>query len=130
MVESKIRLSLRVPGAKMLSSQVCEKNTKRNYNISKMNIEYSEGKKKKKETLTIQTRKQELVSQSISINKEAYDYMLDTSTSPKFLKKVKKGGREATVWSLMTIDERLKHHFNQIAHDLNAVSYSYVILED
>lgn len=34
------------------------------------------------------------------------------------------------VWDTMTVHERLKAHFDQIAHDLGAVSYSYEILGD
>lgn len=135
MIEPKISLSLLVPSAGMLSSQVCDKNTK-NYDVQKLVVEENipiynkKGKithyKKSKETITIKTRKQKLVSQHINLTKEAYDYMLKVPTEAKFAK-LKKG---KSIWSALSVQVRLKHHFDQIAHDLRAVSYSYEILED
>ena len=42
----------------------------------------------------------------------------------------KNGDVVERVWDTMTVHERLKAHFDQIAHDLGAVSYSYEILGD
>ncbi len=137
MVEYKISLSLLIPGADMLSPQECEKNPKDNYDNHKLLISYikGEGKKQKrvKEILNIKTRKHKLVTQNINICKEAYDYMLSTPTSTKFSKPVKTnkdGDVVKTVWDNLSIRERLKHHFDLIAHDFNAASYSYEILND
>lgn len=137
MVEPKISLSLLVQGAGMLSSQECEKNPKESYNEHKMLISYTKGKgkyqKEVKKLLVIHTRKQKLVTQNINICEEAYHHMLATPTSQKLSKptKVNKNGDVIErVWDTLSVHERLKNHFDQIASDLRAVSYSYEILGD
>lgn len=124
MVEPKVSLSLLVPGAGMLSQQEAENKPKESYDKHKMLIKYTKGKGKKqktvKELLVIKTRKPKLVSQNINICEEAFKEMLITPTSPKL----------ARVWSSLKVKERLKHHFDLIAHDLGAVSYSFEILGD
>lgn len=137
MIEPKISLNLLVPGAGMLSSQECEKKPKENYDVHKVHIEYTKGsgksKKRVKEVLVVKTRKPTLVSQHINICKDAYDEMLSTPTSSKLAKPIKfnKNGEVIQrVWDKLTIDERLRHHFDQIAHDFRAASYSYEILSD
>lgn len=137
MVEPKVSLSLLVPGAGMMSSQECEKNPKESYDEHKMLISYTKGKGKSqrvaKKLLVINTRKQKLVSQNISICEEAYHHMLSTPTSHKLAKPTKynKNGEVIErVWDKLTVHERLKYHFDLIAHDLRAVSYSYEILGD
>lgn len=137
MLELKVRLSLFVPGANMLSSQECEENPKENYDEHKIIISYTKGKgkhkKEVKKPLIIHTRKPKLITQSINICEEAYHYMLATPTSQKFTKPIKtnkKGDVIKRVWDTMSIHDRLKHHFDIIAYDLGAVSYSYEILND
>lgn len=137
MVEPKVSLSLLVPGAGMLSSQECEKNPKESYNEHKLLISYTKGKgkyqKEAKKLLVIQTRKQKMVSQNINICEEAYHHMIATPTSPKLAKPTKYnqfGEVVERVWDTLSVHERLKHHFDLIAHDLHAVSYSYEVLGD
>lgn len=137
MVEPKVSLSLLIPGASMLSSQECDKNPKESYNESKILLKHTKGKGKNqrevKKLLVIQTRKQKLVTQNINICEEAYKYMLSSPTSDKFSKPTKKnknGDVIERVWDTMSVHERLKKHFDLIAHDLHAVSYSYEILGD
>lgn len=137
MVESKVSLSLFVPGANMLSSQECEKNPKDSYDENKITVSYTKGKGKKaqkvKKTYVFMTRKQRLITQNININREAYEYMLQTPTTTKLSKPVKRnnaGDVIQRVWDTMSVDARLKEHFNLIAHDFRAVSYSYEILDD
>lgn len=137
MVEPKVSLSLLVPGASMMSSQECEKNSKDSYNEHKMLINFTKGKGKNqkvvKKPITIKTRKQKLVTQNISICEEAYNHMLSTPTSHKLSKPAKKnasGGMAERVWDTLSIHDRLKHHFDLIAYDLRAVDYSYEILGD
>ena len=131
MIESKIRLTLVVPGATMLSSQECEKNPKENYKEQNVVVKYTKGKGKHTTTKTkvykIHLRSHKPATQSISICKEAYDYMLSTPTEAKYNRATKGGKR---IWDTMTIKDRLKMHFDTIANDLNAISYSYEILDD
>jgi hypothetical protein len=120
MVEPKISLTLLVPGAGMLSSQVCEQNPKESYDEHKLLLTDYKGKKLIKEVVTFKTRKQKLVSQNINICEEAYNYMLETPTDAKL----------ARVWSNLSKNERLRHHFDLIASDFRAKSYSYEILDN
>ena len=74
-----------------------------------------------------------MASQSINICEDAYNHMLATPTSPKLAKPTKVnsvGDVIERVWDTLPKHERLKNHFDQIAHDLGAVSYSYEILGD
>lgn len=137
MIEPKISLSLLVPGACMLSQQAAENKPQESYDKHSMLICYTKGKGKHqklvKEKLTFNTRKSRLVTQNINICEEAYNYMLSTPTSQKLAKplKVNKSGDVIKrVWDTLNVHERLKHHFDLIAHDLGAVSYSYEILGD
>lgn len=137
MIEPKISLSLLVPGAGMLSSQECDKNPQESYDVHKMFVRYTKRKgknqKEVKKVLTVRTRKQKTISHNINICKEAYIYMTKTPTTPKLAKPTKynkQGVVIERVWDTLTLHERLKHHFDQIAHDFNAVSYSYEILDD
>lgn len=137
MFEPKVRLSLSIQGADMLSSQECEKNPKESYNESVTIIKYSKGKgknqKEVKKSLVIKVRKQKLITQLINLTEEAYKYMLSTPTSSKYLKAVKKnnaGEIIQRVWDVMSIHDRLKKHFDLIANDFHAISYKYEILDD
>lgn len=137
MIEPKISLSLLVPGTGMLSSQECEKNPKDSYDKHSVLICYTKGKGKHqklvKENLAFNTRKGRLVSQNINICEEAYYDMLSTPTSNKLAKPIKKnknGEVVKRVWDTLSEKERLCHHFDLIAHDLHAVSYSYEVLDD
>lgn len=137
MTELKVSLSFFVPGANMLSSQECDKNPKENYNEDKMFIRFTKGKgkhqKEREKPLIIRTRKQKLAIQKLNICEEAYKYMLSTPTSAKLsrpTKRNKDGDVIERVWDTMSVHERLKKHFDLLAHDFHAVSYSYEILDD
>lgn len=127
MKEIKVRLSLEVPGATMLSSQDCDKLSKKDaYDHSVMVIETQEKKGKKlikhNEVLHINTRKLKTVKQNISICKEAYAHMIDSKEIPTA--SIRKA------WGGMSKKQRLEFHLNNIAEHFNAVSFSYEILDD
>lgn len=137
MTELKVSLSFFVTGANMLSSQECDKNPKENYNEDKMLIRLTRGKgkhqKEREKYMIIRTRKQKLAIQKLNICEEAYKYMLSTPTSVKLsrpTKRNKDGDVIERVWDTMSVHERLKKHFDLLAHDFHAVSYSYEILDD
>lgn len=127
MSEIKARLSMEVPGATMLSSQDCEKMSKKDaYNQFTLTVEQKvqNGKKvvTEKKLLHINTRKSRPARQSISISKEAYNYMTDAKEIPS--------PRLAKTWSSMTASQRLKYHLSLIAENFGATSFSYEILDD
>lgn len=112
-----------VPGTGLLTPEFCEKNPKKGYDTNSVSIRLTKGKgkqrKETKETITFKTRKGRLVLQHINMCKEAYDYMLETPVR-NFAKK----------WRSLSVNEKIKAHLDIIAHDLNAVSYNYEILND
>lgn len=148
MSEIKVRLSMSVPGAQMLSSQECDKNPKRNYNTETITMEFHTKKGKiHKEPIVIKTRKCRLVKQSLNISKEAYDYMTDETQPPteKLARKLfvttivgkgkngkpKKDMKETTVWAhLFTPMKRLDWHMARIAESLGAVHYEFEVFDD
>lgn len=143
MTEVKVRLSMSVPGAQMLSSQECDKNPKKFYNVESLTIKKG---KNSKERLKIKTRKCRLVKQCINISKEAYDFMTapDQPPTKQFSKKVyltkivgkRKDGKlkkevvESTLWAQMSTVKRLNWYMNSIAESLGAVGYTFEVLED
>ena len=127
MSEIKVRLSMTVPGAGMLSSQECEKNPKESYNVTKLLVQNGKGKNST-ELIKVATRKSKTVKQSISITKEAYNYMVSNefeSNSPSLLRKYPKH-----VWLKMTPKQRLEAHLSIIAESFNAISFTYEVLDD
>lgn len=137
MAEPKISLSLLVPGANMLSSQECEKNSKDNYEEFKVTVSTVKGigknPKEVKKVYTVHTRKSRLITHHINMTNEAYEWMLDTPTNSKLAKPLKlnnAGDVIKRVWDTLSIHQRLKAHFDLIAHDLKAVTYSYEILKN
>lgn len=138
MNDVKLRLSLCVPGAQMLSKQECLKNPKESYNISKMTVEHTVGNGKKakvkKEILTIKTRKSKEVKQNINITAEAYYHMISDSEppTPKYAKPVGTKGNNIPIslWSTMKPKDRLKVHLNLIAEHFNASRYTYEVIDD
>ena len=127
MSEIKVRLSMEVPGATMLSSQDCEKMSKKeaydSFSIT-VNVKKKKGKKQviDKEILHINTSKSKPAKQCISISKEAYNYMTDKKEIPS--------AKLSKVLGSMANEQRLKYHLNLIAEHFNAISFSYEILDD
>ena len=127
MSEIKVRLSMEVPGATMLSSQDCEKMSKKEaYDHTTLVVkqQVKKGKKRvtEKETLHINTRKSKSARRCISISKEAYSYMTNAKEIPS--------ARLLKTWGNMTAAQRLEYHFNLIAENFGATSFSYEVLDD
>lgn len=146
-MEVKVRLSMSVPGAQMLSSQECDKNPKENYNVESINVSFKTKKGKfHKENILVKTRKQQLIKQSISISKEAYEFMTDASLPPTeklakriYITKIVERGKgdkpkkvtiQSTLWGQMSLKKRLNWHMARIAENFGAVDYQFEILDD
>lgn len=147
MTEIKVRLSMSVPGAQLLSSQECDKNPKDNYNIETVTVKFVKKKGKlHKENITVRTRKCRTAKQCLNISKEAYDYMTAADHPPmeRLAKKVyitktvgkgkngkpKKVTTESTVWAQMSPMKRLNWHMARTAESLGAVDYQFEVLDD
>ena len=127
MIEPKVSLSLVVPGATMLSSQECEKIPK-DQAYSHFTLEVIDkvktGKKltKKTKILHVNTRNCRTAKQVLLISKTAYESMINSSVVP--------ASALARSWKNMNKKQRLEYHLAEIAKGLNAISFSYTILED
>lgn len=133
MIDIKVSLNLTLQGRVMLSSQECDKNPKQNYDIHKLFVQKTDNPKDGMELITYRTRRYNTAKQSINMNSETYDYMLDTPTTPKLAKIVwsnPSGTKTKRAWDFLSKEDRLKHHFDQIAQDLHAISYTYEVIED
>lgn len=131
MNDVKLRVSLLVPGARMLTRKECRKNPKESYNEEILKVSYKDKGKVKKETLHVKTRKNITVRQNINICESAYRYMLtdDAPPAPKYAKIVRKSGKKAVrLWDTMSSKERLNAHMELLAQHFNAVDFSYEIL--
>ena len=116
----KVRLSICVPGAQMLSSQECDKNPKDSYDTVRITINAREKGKQVKKTYVSKVRKSRTVNQVINITEESYKYMVTTPPA----------NIPHKVWSNLPRKERLKCHFDLISHDLNGISYTFDILDN
>lgn len=119
MTEPKIILSLLVPGANLLTPEVCENNPKESYNHFTIRVN-KDSKGKKQTTIHVTTRKNSTVKQNIKLTREAYDYMVGNFTDTKLRK----------VWKTLSINEKIKEHCKIIAETLGAVDFSFEILND
>ena len=132
MVEPKLSLILVLPGSIMVSQQVAENKPEELTEENKMLLKgYKSKKDKRPEVITIRTRKSIPARQVLKTSEEAYEAMLEESTSPKYNKIVAKvKGKLIRVWDTMSEDARIKKHCELIAHDMGAIDFSYNILGD
>lgn len=125
-MESKVNLSITLPGAVLMTSQECEENPK-NYEKQVIRVEtIKQDKKKKKpikfvEYLDIYVRKCRTASQSINMTKQAYDYM--TSKECPYFAKPKD-------WVRMSKIKRLEAHLEETCKALGGINYTYQVFED
>lgn len=74
------------------------------------------------EIITFHTRKCKPAMQSLSMGKEAYEYMIDKNSCPSWSKPGK--------WAAMSKKERLEAHLQRTVEHLGGVSYTYQVFED
>lgn len=132
MVEPKLSLILVLPGSIMISQQVAENKPEELTEENKMLFKsYKSKKDKSPEVITFRTRRSIPARQVLKMSQEAYEAMLEESTSPKYNKIVAKvKGKLIRVWDTMSEDARIKKHCELIAHDMGAIDFSYNILGD
>lgn len=132
MMEAKVRLSIEVPGAVMLSSQVCEENPKECYNVERITIDVPSKKKygkPTKETLVVHTRKSRPAKQVISIYKDSYLAMRAIQGEPGTNHPYNYPHKK---WAKLSNKDRLELHLKQIAEHIagEGAKFSYVVLDD
>lgn len=142
MNETKVNLSITIPGSVMFSKEEClktiQKTVEKKYKngqvikkfisstednldmMDKNTIRVTDGKTF--ETLVYYTRKCKSATQSINITKESYEYMVSKDSCIPSIK--------VTRWNAMNKKERLEAHLNEIMLSLGGTSFSYKIFED
>ena len=132
MVEPKLSLILVLPGSIMVSQQVAENKPEEWTEEHKMFFKNHKSKKNKNpKVITFRTRKSIPAKQVLKMSQEAYEAMLEESTSPKYNKVIAEvKGKIIRVWDTMSEDARIKKHCELIAHDMGAIDFSYNILDD
>jgi hypothetical protein len=144
MNEIKLNLSIELPGSTMLSKEEClkttykviEKKTKAGKIYEKtIEVKVENWDKMEKhsmrvantngtnpEIITFHTRKCKPATQSLSMSKEAYEYMIDKDSCPSWSKPGK--------WAAMSEKERLEAHLQRTVEYLGGISYTYRVFED
>ena len=142
--EIKVSLTIALRGGTMFSKEEClkttqkeiEKKTKSGKVYKKVidvvvndwdkmdlhTLKVSDKNGKNTEVISFHTRKSKPATQTISICKEAYDYMTDSNECPSWVK--------LFVWKKMDKTKRLESHLQRIMEHLGGVSYSYKVFED
>lgn len=141
MTDTKVSLSILVPGATMFSKQLCFKNSKNEHGISvetpvegmtdhhRLRVEHEDKKTHKKFTKVYEfhTRKSAPAKQVMNICKEAYDHMTSESRPDWFRVQ---GENPVSVWSKMSKEQRLQLQLNRLAESLGGVVDSYEVFPD
>lgn len=133
MIEPKLSLTLVLQGSSMVSQQEAENKPKEFTEPNFLTIKSYDRKLKKfkKETIAFRTRKNVTVRQVLKMSQEAYEAMLEEPTNPKYNKVVAKvKGKLIRVWDTMSEESKIKKHCELIAHDMNALDFSFNVLED
>lgn len=144
MNEIKLSLSIELQGSTMFSKEEClktthkviEKKTKAGKIYKKtIKVKVEDWDKMEKhsmrvtnwigdlsEIITFHTRKCKPATQSLNMNKEAYEYMIDKYSCPSWSKPGK--------WAAMSKKERLEAHLQRTVEYLGGTSYTYQVFED
>lgn len=131
MVEPKLSLILVLPGSIMISQQVAENKPEFTEEHKMVFKSYKSKKDKEPDVVTFRTRKSIPAKQVLKMSQEAYEAMLETSTSPKYNKVIAKSkGKLIRVWDTMSEDAKIRKHCELIAHDMGAIDFSFNVLGD
>lgn len=145
MNETKVSLTIILPGSIMFSKEEClktaqktikktNKNTGKTYNktievqvedLDKMDINFlkvTDKKNSNSEVITFTTRKCIPARQTLNMSEEAYKYMTDKNSCPSWSKPSK--------WVAMSKKERLESHLQKTVQYLGGISYTYQIFDD
>lgn len=143
MNEIKLSLSVELQGSSMFSKEECLKTTHKVIEKTKagkiykktIEVKVEDWDKMERhsiridnmggtspEIITFHTRKCKPATQSLSMSKEAYEYMIDKNSCPSWSKPSK--------WAAMSKKERLEAHLQRTVEYLGGISYTYQVFED
>lgn len=113
----KISASFKLKGSVMYSEK--DKNGEPiHYDINTVNFYDTETNKTK--TVKFKTSRCKPCTQTISMSKETYQYMMSTPV----------GDMSANHWKRMSENQRIAEHLKETQHDLDAISFEFTIFND
>lgn len=123
MSEIKVSVSVTLQGGVMLTQAEAEQleKTKKGtgYDLTRIRVE---GKQGNADVINVRTRKFRTATQSLSMCKEAYEYMTSKDGCPPHIKQF--------VWAKMKPAQRLEAHLDLVCKHLKGVSYTYKVFDD
>lgn len=123
MSEIKVSVSITLQGDVMLTQAEAEQLEKNKvgtgYNLTRVRVN---DKKGNTDVINVKTRKFRLVTQTISMCKEAYEYMTSRDGCPSHVKQ--------NIWARMKPEQRLEAHLDMVCKTLRGTSYTYKVFDD
>lgn len=123
MSEIKVSISITLQGGVMLTQAEAEQLEKNKvgtgYDLTRIKVK---GKKGNSDIINMRTRKFRTATQTISMYKEAYEYMTSKDSCPPSIKQF--------VWTKMKPVQRLEAHLDLICKHLRGISYTYKVFDD
>lgn len=123
MSEIKVSVSITLQGSVMLTQAEAEQLEKNKvgtgYDLARIKVK---GKKGNADVINVRTRKFRTVTQTISMCKEAYEYMTSKGSCPPDIKQF--------VWAKMKPVQRLEAHLDLVCKHLKGISYTYKVFDD
>ena len=123
MSEIKVSVSITLQGGVMLTQAEAEQLEKNKvgtgYDLTRIKVK---GKKGNADVINVKTRKFRTVTQTISMCKEAYEYMTSKGSCPPDIKQF--------VWAKMKPVQRLEAHLDLVCKHLKGISYTYKVFDD
>lgn len=123
MSEIKVSVNVTLQGGVMLTQAEAEQleKTKKgtSYDLTRIRVEDKQGNA---DVINVRTRKFRTATQSLSMCKEAYEYMTSKGGCPPHIKQF--------VWAKMKPAQRLEAHLDLVCKHLKGVSYTYKVFDD
>ena len=123
MSEIKVSVSITLQGGVMLTQAEAEQLEKdkvgTGYGLTRIKVK---NKKGNADVLNVRTRKSRTATQTISMYKEAYEYMTSKDSCPSSIKQF--------VWVKMKPVQRLEAHLDLVCKSLGGISYTYKVFDD
>lgn len=123
MSEIKVSVSITLQGGVMLTQaeaeQLEENKVGTGYDLARIRVK---GKKGNTDVINVRTRKFRTATQTISMYKEAYDYMTSKDSCPPGIKQF--------IWAKMKPVQRLEAHLDLVCKHLGGISYTYKVFDD
>ena len=123
MSEIKVSVSITLQGGVMLTQAEAEQLEKNKvgtgYGLTRIKVKDRKGNA---DVLNVRTRKSRTATQTISMYKEAYEYMTSKDSCPSSIKQF--------VWVKMKPVQRLEAHLDLVCKSLRGISYTYNVFDD